>query len=149
NSPYSFTWTNVNIGTYSLTARVIYDAGASADSSAANVTVTGTTNLTINIDAQSNRHAINPLIYGVAFASAAQLSDLNFNLNRSGGNNMTPYNGQLNAHNIVFDWYFESVSDAPATRGASVDFFTTASKAGGAQPMITIPMIEWAAKLNP
>jgi hypothetical protein len=148
NSPYSFSWTNVGIGTYSLTARLVYDAGTTLDSGAANVTVTGTTNLTINVDAQASRHAISPLIYGVAFASAAELSDLNFTLNRSGGNNETRYNWQLNAHNIDFDWYFESVSDGPATPGAATDDFITASKAGGAQPMVTIPMIEWAAKLG-
>src|ERR1035438_810744 len=32
-------------------------------------------NVTIQIDAQANRHAINPLIYGVAFASTSQLLD--------------------------------------------------------------------------
>ena len=33
--------------------------------------------VTINIDAAANRHAINPNIYGVAFATTAQLADLN------------------------------------------------------------------------
>jgi hypothetical protein len=42
--------------------------------------------VTINIDVAANRHAINPNIYGVAFASTAQLADLNSPLNRSGGN---------------------------------------------------------------
>ena len=46
-SPYSFTWTSVAIGTYSLLARVIYDSGASVDSTAANVTVTGTSPVSI------------------------------------------------------------------------------------------------------
>ena len=148
NSPYSFTWTNVAVGSYSLTARVIYDAGASVDSGAANVTVTGTTSLTIDVDAQSNRHAISPLIYGVAFANASQLADLNFTLNRSGGNNETRYNWLTNCHNIDADWYFESVDDGSSTPGAAADSFVSSSKSGGAQPMITIPMIEWAAKLG-
>ena len=45
--------------------------------------------VTITIDAGLNRHTISPLIYGLAYASAAQLSDLNCPLNRSGGNATT------------------------------------------------------------
>jgi len=41
---------------------------------------------TITIDAAAHRHPINPNIYGVAFATTAQLTDLNTPLNRSGGN---------------------------------------------------------------
>ena len=46
-----------------------------------------------------NRRAINPRIYGVAYATHAQLNDLNGPLNRYGGNNTTRYNWQLNADN--------------------------------------------------
>src|ERR1019366_473211 len=53
-SPYSFGWSNVGIGAYSLVARVIYDSGASVNSAAANVTVTGNTPVTITVDAQLN-----------------------------------------------------------------------------------------------
>jgi len=42
-------------------------------------------NVTIQLDALANRHAISPLIYGVAFASSSQLLDLNAPLHRSGG----------------------------------------------------------------
>src|ERR1039457_6252170 len=107
------------------------------------------TPVTIAVDAQLNRHAISPLIYGVAFASSNQLSDLNFAINRSGGNNETRYNWQLNAHNIDADWYFESVEDGSATSGAAADDFVANSKNGDAQAMITIPMIGWTAKLGP
>ena len=73
--------------------------------------VTPGTNATISItvDALANRHAISPMIYGTAFASSNQLSDLNFTMNRSGGNAETRYNWQLNAHNHAADWYFESI----------------------------------------
>src|SRR5450631_3205185 len=46
----------------------------------------------ITVNAQLNRHAISPQIYGTAFASASQLQDLNFTMNRSGGNAETSYN---------------------------------------------------------
>jgi len=104
----------------------------------------------ITVNAQANLNAISPLIYGVAFALSNQLSDLNFTMNRSGGNNETRYNWQLNAHNLDADWYFESYPDASgATPGATADAFVANSKGGGAQPMITIPMIGWSPKLGP
>ena len=113
--------------------------------------LTAGTNATISItvDALANRHAISPLIYGTAFASSNQLSDLNFTINRSGGNAETRYNWQLNAHNHAADWYFESLDDGNSTPGASADDFVANSKNGGAQTMITIPMIGWMPKLGP
>jgi hypothetical protein len=148
-SPYSFTWTNVDIGNYSLVARVIYDSGAIVDSSAVNVTVAGNTAVPITVDAQVNRHSISPLIYGVAFASAAsELAGMNCPVHRSGGNSETRYNWQLNAHNHAADWYFESIDDGSATPAATADSFVSTSKSGGAQPMLTIPMIGWPPKLG-
>jgi hypothetical protein len=102
----------------------------------------------IIVNMASNRSAISPLIYGVAFGTSNQVADLNAPLNRSGGNNETRYNWQLNAHNIDNDWYFESVDDGSPVSGAAADAFVADSKNGGAQPMITIPMIGWAAKLG-
>jgi hypothetical protein len=106
-------------------------------------------NLTINVDAQLNRHPINPYIYGVAFASSNQLSDLNAPLNRSGGNAETRYNWLINAHNRGADWYFESLGDGPATPGAAADSFVADSKNGGAEPLLTVSMIGSAPKLGP
>jgi hypothetical protein len=103
----------------------------------------------IGVDALVNRHPISPLIYGSAFASSNELAELNFTVNRSGGNNQTRYNWQLNAHNIDADWYFESVDDGSPTSGAATDGFILDSRNGGAEPMVTIPMIGWAARLNP
>jgi hypothetical protein len=103
----------------------------------------------ITVDAQLNRHSISPLIYGTAFASSNQLADLNFTMNRSGGNSETRYNWQLNAHNHAADWYFESIDDGSATPAASGDDFVANSRNGGAQALITIPMIGWLPILGP
>ncbi len=104
----------------------------------------------ITVDAQRNRHPIDERIYGVAFASsAAVLTNLNCPLHRSGGNAETRYNWELNAHNRGFDWYFESLADSPATPGAAADQFVATSQAGGAEPMLTIPMIGWTPRLGP
>jgi hypothetical protein len=107
-----------------------------------------TNSITITIDAQLNCHPISPLIYGVAFASSNQLSDGDFTLNRSGGNSETRYNWQINAHNLAADWYFESYPDSSSTPGATADSFVANSRNGGAQAMITVPMIGWAPKLG-
>ncbi len=40
SAPYSFTWSNVSAGSYSLTARAVYDAGSTVASMPANVAVT-------------------------------------------------------------------------------------------------------------
>jgi hypothetical protein len=101
----------------------------------------------IAIDAGLNRHPISPLVYGVAFADSNQVADLNVPLNRSGGNSETRYNWQLNAHNHAADWYFESIADSPATPAGASDDFVANSKVGGAEPMLTIPMIGWIPKL--
>jgi hypothetical protein len=125
--------------------------------------VPGGTNapVSITVDAQANQTPISPLIYGVGSglnpfdlqgetATSNQLSDLNFTVNRSGGNTETRYNYQLNCHNHAGDWYFESIQDEDqgTTIGATADAFVTTSKGGGAQPMITISMIGWVPKVS-
>lgn len=102
----------------------------------------------IRIDAAAGRHPIDPRIYGVAFATSSELARLNAPLNRSGGNSETRYSWQINAHNHAADWYFESLPDDSATAGAAADAFVRASRGGGAEPMLTIPMIGWAPKLG-
>ncbi len=103
----------------------------------------------VQIDAAANRHAINPLIYGSAYATTSQLLELNSPLNREGGNNTTRYNWQLNADNRASDFYFESLAFASNVPGEVGDTFIQDSKNGNAQPMLTIPIIDWIAKTGP
>ncbi|HTR42547.1 MAG TPA: glycoside hydrolase family 44 protein [Pseudomonadales bacterium] len=106
--------------------------------------------VTVQINGALNRHAISPQIYGVAFATSNELSDLNFTMNRSGGNNETRDNWQINAHNLDADWFFESYPDSGSTvPGDTMDAFVANSKSGGAQPMVTISMIGWMPFLGP
>src|SRR5580704_15527429 len=86
-------------------------------------TVITNTAAAITVNATANQHPISPQIYGVAFAVSNQLSDLNFTMNRSGGNNETRYNWLTNAHNLDADYYFESYPDSSATPGATADAF--------------------------
>jgi PKD repeat protein len=104
--------------------------------------------VTITVDANLNRRPIQPNIYGVAHATTAQLNDLNSPLNRNGGNNTTRYNWQLNADNRANDWYYESIAEPSAVAGERGDTFIANAKAANAQAMMTIPMIDWVAKLG-
>ncbi len=104
--------------------------------------------VTVTIDATASRHAINPNIYGVAFASKADLKALNAPLHRMGGNSMTDYNWSVNAQNLAQDWYFESYPEQSATPGEEADTFISQSKQAGAAPMLTVPLAGWVAKLG-
>jgi hypothetical protein len=103
--------------------------------------------VTVTVNAATERRAIDPRIYGLNYATTAQLIDLRVTLNRSGGNNTTRYNWQQNADNRGSDWYFESVPLGPATAGESADTFFSETRAGGAEPMLTIPMVGWVGRL--
>jgi PKD repeat protein len=104
--------------------------------------------ISIPVDVNANRHAINPNVYGVAYGTTVQLADLNVPLNRYGGNNSSRYNWQVNGDNRDADWYFESIGDTSAVAGERGDTFISNSRAGGAQALITIPMIGWIATLG-
>ena len=118
-------------------------AGAAASPSGTNPT-----NF-ISVDVSANRHPISPLIYGTAFATSNQLADLGFTMNRSGGNEETTYNWEINAHGKGNDYYFESLPDDLATPGQSADSVVADAKSAGARALITVPMIGWTPILGP
>src|SRR2546421_281422 len=103
----------------------------------------------IKVDAAANRHKIDPRIYGLAYATPAQLRDLRAPTNRMGGNNTSRYNWKQNADNRANDWFFESIPDASAAPAERGDTFIANSRSGGAEPMLTIPMLDWIAKVGP
>ena len=104
--------------------------------------------VTVTVDVNANRHAINPNVYGVAYGDSTTLADLNAPLNRYGGNNTSRYNWQINADNRGQDWYFESIGENSATAGERGDTFFSMTRGAGAQPLLTIPMVGWVAKLG-
>jgi len=104
--------------------------------------------VTISVNAQANRHAISPQIYGIAYGTTAVLNDLNAPLNRMGGNNTSRYNWQINADNRANDYYYESIGDTSAVAGERGDTFFSTSRNANAQAMITLPMLDWVAKLG-
>src|SRR3954451_17418567 len=96
----------------------------------------------VTVDASANRHPIDPRIYGIAYGTTVQLSDLNVPLNRYGGNNSSRYNWQLNADNRAQDWYFESIGDTSSVAGERGDTFISNTQAAGARAMITVPILD-------
>lgn len=102
----------------------------------------------VSVDAAASRHAISPLIYGVAFGDTATLNDLKCKLNREGGNNTSTYNWEINADNRCKDWYWESLPYPSAVPGEWVDTFIGVSKGAGADAMVTIPMLDFVATLG-
>jgi len=104
---------------------------------------------TITIKATANQHPISPLIYGAAFPSAFQVGDLNLPISRYGGNEASSYNWELDCQAKGNDWYYESwASDNNSYPGGSVDNFVANLKAGGAQPLLTVPMLTWLGKVG-
>ena len=98
---------------------------------------------TISVDANANRHAINPNIYGIAYGDAHDMTTLNAPLNRWGGDATSRYNWQIDAHSAGADWYFETYSDGSGTSGGSADAYVAATRANSSsEPLFTIPMID-------
>jgi Glycoside hydrolase family 44 len=101
--------------------------------------------ITINIDAAVKRAPIDPRIYGVAFADTAALTDLGATMNRWGGNAMSRYNWAFSTANRAKDYYFENIPDdvssGDGSNGKSADDFIGATRAAGAEPIMTIPMM--------
>jgi hypothetical protein len=105
--------------------------------------------VTIGISVTANRIPISPLIYGISMeTSSTDLSTMGAKSNRWGGNDTSRYNWKLNATNFNAGFWFESASYSSTTQGAQVDNLIQQTLAAKAQPMITVPMIEWIANLG-
>ncbi len=113
---------------------------------------TSTAGADVVVATKSSTRAIHPEIYGLAFATKAQMADLNVPLNRSGGNSTTRYNWKLDVHNVGADWYYENVADVgegtygTASYLSSSDVFIRDTLAAGAAPLVTIPTIGFTPK---
>jgi hypothetical protein len=106
----------------------------------------------VSIDAGADRHAIDPMVYGVNFADTGRLAVVPYPLNRWGGNATTRYNWKVDTHSVGSDWYFmnfandDTVNESLLPDGSSADQFLAGSLAGGAQPILTVPLIGWTPK---
>ncbi len=112
----------------------------------------------VTLDPTADVHPISPLIYGVNYASTAQVA-AGVTATRWGGNSTSRYNYLIDVSNTGFDYYFENVAgcwNAPGgwcatpptnpkeTSGANA--FLQAAKTADITALFTIPTLGWVAK---
>ncbi len=107
--------------------------------------------LTLTVNAQANRHPINPYIYGMSYTDETLAADLNLPARRWGGNATTRYNWQNDTSNRASDWYFENIpSDNPnftnPPNGSEADLFVEQDRRTGTATLLTVPLIGWTPK---
>ena len=102
----------------------------------------------VAIDAQAEKHAISPLIYGVAHASKQEAEALGVTLNRWGGNPNSRHNWVSNFWNSGSDWEFRShAGEKPiSTPGGAADAFVRDNRELGITSYITVPTLGWVAR---
>ncbi len=106
--------------------------------------------VTITVDRATQRHAIDPRIYGVNNGGGAALADLNAPIDRFGGTFSSRYNWNVDAYNRGDDYFFESIVETDfGTPGKTADNFIGDAHARGAEPLMTVPMVGWVAKVGP
>lgn len=149
-APFTYNWPGVAASNYNVSARLVYDNGLAVQANATTIYVFDNSPVTVNVNAQSNRLAISPLIYGCNWAKSNELAELNYPLNRRGGEVESRYNWEINAHNLAKNWYFISNPDSVGgVPGADADLTVSHSFNGGADAIILVPMIGWMPKLGP
>ena len=113
----------------------------------------GVGDLTFEIRADSDRHPISPLIYGINGGDDLDGDQRGVTLLRSGGNRMTAYNWETNASNAGSDYLNQNdnylVADLPANQqdqpGAAVRGLVEAALSHDASALLTVPICGYVA----
>jgi len=107
--------------------------------------VPATTNVSVTVDALSNRHAINAYVYGGAYPQdAPTITDSGLSVVRWGGNATSRYNWQLQTYNSANDYFFEDFGYSEIGDSDSIKFIKDV-KTAGSRPIMTMPMLPWVA----
>jgi len=102
---------------------------------------TSARDVTINVNAFNERHAISPFVYGGNFPKDGEfIQQSGTRLSRWGGNIASSYNWKLHLHNTAADWYFENFPDNDTTEW--VKWVQNA----GSSAMVGIAMVDWTPK---
>ncbi len=101
----------------------------------------------VSVDPNADRHPVSPLIYGMNFGTAAQMSRLKVPVRRWGGNSTTRYNWENDTHNSANDWFFfnyaGSANPASLPNGSDADVFVDEIRSAGGEALVTVPLIGW------
>ena len=98
----------------------------------------------VHVEPALDRRAVDPRIFGVNFGAPG--SDLPYPLRRWGGNATTRYSWEDDVSNRANDWFFMNIeAPDPGTLpdGSSSDTFIDATRAAGAEVVLTVPTIGW------
>jgi Glycoside hydrolase family 44 len=105
-----------------------------------------TTNVSVTVDALSNRHAISPYVYGGAYPQdSPTITDSGLSVVRWGGNSTSRYNWKLFTNNAANDYFFEDFNYSEIGDGDSTKFITDVKNAGS-HPLMTMVMLPWVAQ---
>jgi hypothetical protein len=123
----------------------------------------------LSIDANANRHAISPDIYGINFywtlpastdpafpAALAAAQGIRATARRWGGNNTSTYHWQFDVPNLDNDWYYEvlpgnficSSCGWTAGNGSSFNQYADQVRITGGKMLGTVPILGWLPKAN-
>ena len=116
SSPYSFVWSSVNAGTYSITAKATDNAGATTTSGAVSITVTANTAPTVSITSPANNA---DFVLGSNIAIAANATDANGTVARVEFYNGTTKIGEDTSSPYSYTW----VSPAPGNHTLTAKAF--------------------------
>lgn len=150
----SYTDTGVTNGTTYFYVVAAFNAnGTSSNSSEVSASPSGTsTAVNVTVDVMSNRHPIQPYVYGGAFPkNTAAVTDSGTTVVRWGGNAASTYNWKLFTYNADSDYFFEDFpfcglgSGNSCPDGDSIQFINDV-KAAGSIPLMTLPMLRWVAQ---
>ncbi|MGA7992975.1 MAG: glycoside hydrolase family 44 protein, partial [Thermoanaerobaculia bacterium] len=107
----------------------------------------GAAPVAVTVDPNADRHPVSPLIYGMNYGTAAQMSRLRVPVRRWGGNATTRYNWETDTNNSASDWFFTnyagSANPASLPNGSAADVFVDEIRAAGGEALVTVPLIGW------
>src|SRR3974390_2757416 len=118
----------------------------STEGDSASAAVPATVNISVAVDALSNRHPISPYVYGGAYPQdAPTITDSGLTVVRWGGNATSRYNWKLFTYNAANDWYYEDFNYTEIGDADSAKFITDVKNAGS-HPLMSMVMLPWVAK---
>jgi len=127
--------------TYTPDANSASTYSSSTGTSDLTITSPGSTNVTLNINTNANRHLISPYIYGINSLTPSDITNLSPGLVRFGGNQTTNYNWKLFTYNSGGDWYYQDFGLGGVDSVALTQHTTNT----GSHMLTTMPMLDWVA----
>jgi hypothetical protein len=101
--------------------------------------------VSVAVDPALDRRPVSAHLFGVNFATAQQLADVGYTVNRWGGNRTSRYNWQLDVDSSAGDWFFTNYTASepapPLPAGSAADDFVLDSRAADAEVVLTLPTL--------